>query len=256
MPAANTVSANPKYKWNEGWLLYLGGADCEEVAHAIQAPLSRVYEYCRDHRWVQLRQETRKLASQTIRADLERRIEAHRAKHLNFVMDTLEETQKKIQDADIVLKAKKDQELGENEITVSTALSLTRSHDELARKTLGLDNEENNNLVEKGFAMLLAMRSSENTPAIPPYQNDSRGALAGILSPFNGHSNGLVTHQIEAHVEPITAEPGQTSQIEETTESRAIKPLPATMQFKTPANNQSLVNETNEDQGTSTSTES
>jgi hypothetical protein len=239
METIDPQSKRVLYDYNSAWMLYVMGATTEEAALASNIPLEILKVYSARKGWRQKRAQAKQYASRALKEQLTQRIEEHRVKHQHFILDTLEETQRKLQDADIVLKKKKDEELGDNQLTLQQTLSLTKEHDELARRTLGLDEEQKQDPMAFGFAILKAMRGGENTPSAPyPLPEDS-DAFTGILRPFNGHSNGLSIVDIEAQTTQ-SERTGPQETVEPTQQEMGYKPLPTKITFTTP---QPLVNE-------------
>lgn len=237
MESAEPPLVKSRYDYGPAWLLFVAGATVEEASSATNIPFPILKDYCFRKGWVKKRREAQDYAKRCLKESLQKRIEEHRIAHQHFILDTLEETQRKLSDADIVLKKKKDEDLGDNELTLQQTLSLTKEHDELARRTLGLDNEEKQDPMAFGFAMLKAMRSGqitqENTPSAIIPLLDNSDANAGILRPFNGHTNGQPIVDIEGKSEESSNGATQ-SPIEPTYEEMGFKPLPSKIAFQTP----------------------
>lgn len=268
---ATQVVHQTKYDWSAAWLIFLAGATAEEVSEMCHIPYSHVIQHSAAHYWAKRRTHAKATAFKSVNNSLAERIQVHRVKHQNHVMDMLEKTQEHIAGLEIAT-CKQDREAGQP--TVGHLLSLVDQHDQIARRTLKLDEDITSNPMEAGFAMLVAMskptlqlNASNEEHEVHPFVNeapekvekvvgtngtgeaekeaeisdsammvlpDDSEATTGNNRPIIGHILG----RTESEMAPKTYPPS-----EEIVEPgpEAIKPMPTTLVFKTP-----FVNEGNE----------
>lgn len=229
-----TLVLNTKYDWAAMWLVYLGDATLEEISDMFDVPYGTVVEYSRTHYWAANRAAAKKRGLSVTAQQLKSRVERGRNKHLNHMLDQIDETQEHIANLQIAKPGDDDK----TKVTVGSKLALIEQHDRIARKTLGLDEENTGDPIKDGFNFLIGMAKAhkalvnespdalvnENTEhtegenitdvdaeivadtpqsegektssATIPLPVDS-DAFAGILSPFNGHINAMPNTQNE-----------------------------------------------------------
>lgn len=220
MPATNLRAGASEHDYGAAWLLYLASATLEDISTQLDIPYSTLAAFASRHSWKNVRVKALESARRAIKEDLTRRVEKHKTKHQHFVLDQLDHVQSHIEN--MAIGENKD----EGEVAPERKLQLLRQHDDIARRTLGLDKEETNNIVAQGFAMLIATRQAENTPsAMMPLLEQSE-ALPGILSPFKGLENG--TTKLANDAIEVDSEVRPTGPADEGTK------LPSKLSFKAP----------------------
>lgn len=227
-------------------MIYVAGGTAEEVSQMCNIPLYEVHAHSARKQWQAKRRAARDLANKTIRQDLNKRIDQHRNSHQHHVLNMLEKTQAKIeqiQEHQIVIQKDPKSEDAKDQVELEKVISLTRQHDDLARRTLGLDKQENLDPTEQGFAFLVSMRSTKKDASAPLLLPDNKNDSAGILRSLNAISDDLETPILDAETTILresraTGPNGAMDELPPMTnelgEPLPYRSLPRTMQFAPP----------------------
>lgn len=270
---ATKVIHNTKYDYAAAWLLFLAGGTLEEVGEMCHIPYGTLVHHASGHFWGKRRTHAKATAFKSVNIALAERIQVHRAKHQNYMLDQLEKTQEHIEGMEI---AKTPQEVKEGKASVGHLLNLVDQHDTIARRTLKLDEDLTANPLEQGFAFLVALGKQAGIPqqafvnemiedaeiieepntqkvddsngtgeaknepeitpsAISPLPDDSE-APTSQLSPKLAIWLGRTDAEMTSQPPPPSEDIGQAGET-------PIKPMPITLTFKAPT---PIVNETNE----------
>lgn len=151
----------PKHDWDAAWMVFLAGATLEEVSEATGIPYKEVIQKASKKAWNANRAAAKRLATKDITEKLATRVQRARIKHANFVLDTLDEVEEKLTEVKVGDKDPEDSE-GKRIVTMEKKLGILSQHDAIARKTLGLDKEEDDSRdpVKAGFMMLVGMQKA------------------------------------------------------------------------------------------------
>lgn len=147
-----------KVDWAMAYQLYLGLATHDQIARLLGIDEKEVEKRAQKYNWYRTRAQTIQNGRMAIQNDLKRRIEENKISHQNFILDEVETAQEKI----------KQMEIGEPDpffndegkirlVSPERKLSLLEQHDNIARKTLKLDEPDKSDPNNMGFMMLVAI---------------------------------------------------------------------------------------------------
>ena len=205
--------------WNAAWLIYVAGGTLEEVSEATGIPYQQVIAKAKAKAWCANRAAAKRVASKDVANNLATRVERARIKHVNFVLDTLDEVETKLVEAKVGDIDPEDPE-GKRKVTMEKKLTILSQHDTIARKTLAMDKEEEKrDPIKDGFALLVGMQKM---------MTRNRNSLVNEKQITNGEHDTPEAEIIEGEYQPVS--PIVKTPLQSESAATAVSLLPDNME--------------------------
>jgi hypothetical protein len=199
--------------------MFMACGNLQAVVEATQLPDKDLRRIAQHEGWMTQFKNLASKIDPLLRQSVARRIERAREKHINFVIDTLEENEFEMRNMVPSLEL-------DALVSPERKINLLDKHDQIARRTLGLDKQKEDDPVMECFKYLVASQRAKplnsvnevegvltdddfitgvveeavvsekvepynihNGSAVLPLPEETN-ATTGILGAFNGHSNG------------------------------------------------------------------